>query len=70
MLLGVSRMYHLSGAQVENIQKKVTLDTLLKPEFRLTETYLLKLADEECNFRGKETQEKKTIGFTRGKKTI
>ena len=70
MLLGVSRMYHLSGAQVENIQKKVTLDTLLKPEFRLTETYLLKLADEECNFRGKETQEKMTIGFARGKKTI
>jgi SpoVK/Ycf46/Vps4 family AAA+-type ATPase len=70
MLLRVSRTYHLSGAQVENIQKKVTLDALLKPELRITETYLLKLADEECNFRGKETQEKIIIGFARGKKII
>jgi SpoVK/Ycf46/Vps4 family AAA+-type ATPase len=69
LLLSVCKSCHLTGAQVENIQKKATLDALLKPGFRITESYLIKLATEETSFREKGSQVKNVIGFGRNRKS-
>jgi ABC-type dipeptide/oligopeptide/nickel transport system ATPase subunit len=53
----------LSGGQIENIRKKVSVDAILDEKVRLTESYLFKLAQEE-NILDKKNH-RDTIGFKR-----
>lgn len=64
MLSGLSKTYSLTGAQVENIQKKISLDALLTPEFRISEKILHKLIDEEMAF-DQKPEKRKVVGFAR-----
>jgi hypothetical protein len=53
----------LSGGQIENIRKKVSVDAILDEKVRLTESYLFQLAEQETILEKKQYRE--TIGFKR-----
>lgn len=53
----------LSGGQIENIRKKVSVDILLDDNVKITESYLLQLAEQEIILEKKNHREK--IGFIR-----
>ena len=53
----------LSGGQIENIRKKVSVDAILDEKVRITESYLFQLADQETILEKKQYRE--TIGFKR-----
>ena len=53
----------LSGGQIENIRKKVSVDAILDEKVRITESYLFQLAEQETILEKKQYRE--TIGFKR-----
>lgn len=53
----------LSGGQIENIRKKIAVDTLLDEKIKLNEAYLMQLAEQELMLEKKT--ERNTIGFVR-----
>lgn len=61
VLKNVSATYRLTGGQIENIHKKITVDALLNSEFGITESYLLQLANQELVL--KQKQKRSPIGF-------
>lgn len=55
--------YPLSGGQIENIRKKMTVDTLLHDKLKVNETYLFELAEQEQILEKKF--ERNIIGFNK-----
>ena len=53
----------LSGGQIENIRKKVAVDTLLDEKIKINEAYLMQLAEQELMLEKKSLRE--VIGFNR-----
>ena len=53
----------LSGGQIENIRKKIAVDSLLDEKLKINETYLLQLAEQELMLENKHVRGK--IGFVR-----
>jgi len=53
----------LSGGQIENIRKKVAVDTLLDEKIKINEAYLMQLAEQELMLEKKSVRE--VIGFNR-----
>lgn len=53
----------LSGGQIENIRKKVAVDTLLDEKIKINEAYLMQLAEQELMLEKKSMRE--VIGFNR-----
>lgn len=54
----------LSGGQIENIRKKVTIDTILHEHFTVNEAYLMELAQQELLLENR-IHLRHPIGFTR-----
>ena len=61
VLKSVCSKVSLSGGQIENIRKKIVVDTLLDEKLKVTETYLLQLAQQELMLEKKN--ERNVIGF-------
>jgi SpoVK/Ycf46/Vps4 family AAA+-type ATPase len=53
----------LSGGQIENIRKKVAVDSLLDEKLKINETYLLQLAEQELMLENKHVRGR--IGFVK-----
>ena len=53
----------LSGGQIENIRKKIAVDSLLDEKLKMNEDYLMQLAKQEIMLEKKS--ERNTIGFIR-----
>lgn len=53
----------LSGGQIENIRKKIAVDSLLDEKLKINETYLLQLAEQELTLENKHVRGR--IGFVR-----
>ena len=53
----------LTGGQIENIRKKIAVDSLLDDKLKMTEAYLTQLAHQELMLEKKN--ERNTIGFLR-----
>ena len=53
----------LSGGQIENIRKKVAVDTLLDEKIKINEAYLMQLSEQELMLEKKNVRE--VIGFNR-----
>jgi len=50
--------------QIENVRKKLIVDSLLDTDLILSEQYLLQQAEQEISLQQKNTQ-RNTIGFNR-----
>lgn len=62
VLKNICAKINLSGGQIENIRKKVMVDSLIEEKFKLTEAYLLELAEQELLLE-KKTSSRTPIGF-------
>ena len=58
----VNKRFELTGGQIDNICKKIEVDTLLMGEEIIDLNYLLTLAEEELSLRNNTN--KKQIGFS------
>ena len=59
----LSGKYPLTGAQLENIRKKILVDRLIDPEINLTESYLEMLCRNELAMKNENMLQRNTIGF-------
>jgi SpoVK/Ycf46/Vps4 family AAA+-type ATPase len=63
LLKKVCTAVSLTGGQIENIRKKIAVDTLLDEKIKINESYLMQLAQQELMLEKKT--ERNTIGFLR-----
>lgn len=63
ILKSIASKTSLSGGQIENIRKKVAVDTLLDEKIKINEAYLMQLAEQELMLEKKNLRE--LIGFNR-----
>jgi ATP-dependent 26S proteasome regulatory subunit len=63
VLKNICSKISLSGGQIENIRKKIAVDSLLDDKLKINEAYLLQLAQQELMLEKKT--ERNTIGFIR-----
>lgn len=61
ILKNICNKITLSGGQIENIRKKIAVDTLLDDKVKLNETYLFQLAEQEMML--EKNNVRNTIGF-------
>ncbi len=63
ILKNICSKISLSGGQIENIRKKIAVDSLLDEKLKINEAYLMQLAQQELMLEKKI--ERNTIGFIR-----
>lgn len=63
VLKRICSKYTLSGAQIDNVRKKASVDTLLDEKVKINEAYILQLVEQELILEKKNHRDK--IGFIR-----
>lgn len=63
VLKNICSKFSLSGGQIENIRKKIAVDSLLDEKLKINENYLMQLAQQELMLEKKN--ERNVIGFIR-----
>jgi hypothetical protein len=63
VLKNICAKINLTGGQIENIRKKIAVDSLLDEKLKINEAYLMQLAQQELMLEKKT--ERNTIGFIR-----
>jgi DNA-binding Xre family transcriptional regulator len=63
ILKKICSSYSLSGGQIENIRKKIAVDSLLNSKLKLSESYVVQLIQQELMLETKK--ERNPIGFLR-----
>jgi len=64
ILKNICAQINLTGGQIENIRKKIAVDSLLDEKLKINEPYLMQLAQQELMLDKKN--ERNAIGFNKG----